>query len=110
MGQVYVMEETKLCQFVLAPCYSGSGFSIYFLSQAVSKLSALARITGYMDADKLKICPLVWMFHSRHLNSKINRINERALRIAYRDYDSSFNTLLEKYDSVNIHVTAKSYD
>ena len=44
------------------------------------------------------------MFHSRHLNSKINRIHERALRIAYKDYDSSFNTLLEKYDSVNIHV------
>ena len=44
------------------------------------------------------------MFHSRHLNSKINNIHERALKIAYKDYDSSFNTLLEKDDSVNIHV------
>ena len=44
------------------------------------------------------------MFHSRHLNSKINRIHERALRIAYKNYDSSFNTLLEKDDLVNIHV------
>ena len=26
-------------------------------------------------------CPLIWMFHSRGLNSKINRIHERALRI-----------------------------
>ena len=46
--------------------------------------------------------PLVWMFHSRHLNNKINRIHERALRIAYKDYKSSFNTLLDK--SVNIHA------
>ena len=84
--------------------------------KAGSKLSALARISRYMDANKLKIlmrafvisqfeyCPLVWMFHSRHLNSKINRIHETAVRIAYKDYDSSFNALLEKDDSVNIHV------
>ena len=26
-------------------------------------------------------CPLIWMFHSRGLNNKINRIHERALRI-----------------------------
>ena len=44
------------------------------------------------------------MFHSRHLNSKINRIHETALRIAYKDYDSSFNALLEKDVSVNIHI------
>ena len=26
-------------------------------------------------------CPLVWMYHSRGLNNKINNIHERALRI-----------------------------
>ena len=30
----------------------------------------------------------------------INRIHERALRIAYNDYTSDFNHLLEKDDSV----------
>ena len=25
-------------------------------------------------------CPLIWMFHSRGLNDKINRIHERALK------------------------------
>ena len=49
-------------------------------------------------------CPLVWMFHSRHLNNKINRIHERTLRIAKKDYESSFNTLLEKDHSVSIHA------
>ena len=44
------------------------------------------------------------MFHSRHLNNKINSIHERALRIAYKDFESNFKTLLEKDNSVSIHV------
>ena len=48
-------------------------------------------------------CPLVWMFHSRSLNNKINRIHKRALRITYNDKSSSFQNLFEKDDSVTIH-------
>ena len=47
--------------------------------------------------------PLVWMFHSSKMNNKINRLHERALRIAYKDFCSSFATLLEKDRSVTIH-------
>ena len=54
--------------------------------------------------SQFQYCPLVWMFHSRHLNNTISRIHERALRIAYKDYESSFNTLLEKDNSVSIHA------
>ena len=57
------------------------------------KLYALARISKYVSHDKLKIlmktfvqsqfnyCPLVWMFCSRTLNNKINKLHERALRL-----------------------------
>ena len=48
-------------------------------------------------------CPLVWMFDSRKLNHRINNIHERALRIVYKDRESSFEKLLEKDDSVKIH-------
>ena len=48
-------------------------------------------------------CPLVWMFHSRSLNNKINRIHKRLLRITYNDKSSSFQNLLEKDSSVTIH-------
>ena len=48
-------------------------------------------------------CPLVWMFHSRGLNNRINKIHERALRIVYRDDKSPFETLLEKDKSFTIH-------
>ena len=45
-------------------------------------------------------CPLVWMFHSREINRKINHIHERSLRI---DYNSSFKDLLKTDNSVCIH-------
>ena len=37
------------------------------------------------------------------MNNKINRLHERALRIAYKDHASSFESLLEKDRSVTIH-------
>ena len=52
--------------------------------EASAKLDALARISGYMNLPKRAIimksfitsqfgyCPLIWMFHSRTLNNKIN--------------------------------------
>ena len=48
-------------------------------------------------------CLLVWMFHSRKLNNRINNIHERALRIVYRDYESTFQQLLKQNKSVSIH-------
>ena len=48
-------------------------------------------------------CPLIWMFHSRSLNNKINRIHERALRVTYNDKSSSFQDSLQKDNSVSIH-------
>ena len=48
-------------------------------------------------------CPLIWMFHSRELNNKINRIHERALRITYKDKSPTFQELLKKDNSVSIH-------
>ena len=38
--------------------------------------------------------PLIWMFYSRTLNNKINRLHEKALRIVYGDYKSRFDELL----------------
>lgn len=43
------------------------------------------------------------MFHSRDLNNRINRIHERALRIAYKDQTSSFTELLRNAGTVTVH-------
>ena len=54
-------------------------------------------------ASEFGYCPLIWMFHSRKLNSRINKLHERALRMVYQDYVSSFTELLEKDKSTTIH-------
>ena len=53
--------------------------------------------------SQFNYCPIIWMFHSRSLNNKINHIHERALRVVYNDYRSSFAELLTKDKSVSIH-------
>ena len=82
--------------------------------KAGNKLFALSRMSTYLGTDKLRLLmralvtsqfqyfPLVWMFHSRKMNNKINRLHERALRIAYKHHTSSFVSLLEKDRSVTI--------
>ena len=46
--------------------------------------------------------PLIWMFH-RRINNKVNKIHERALRVAYKDSHSCFESLLKRNNSVSLH-------
>ena len=48
-------------------------------------------------------CPVVWMFHSPKLNNCINRLHERALRVVYRDFDSSFEELLRRHSYTTLY-------
>ena len=80
------------------------------------KLHALSRISYLMTFEQRKkvmnafilsqfgYCPLVWMFHSRTLNNRINKLHERALRMVYQDSKSSFEELLLQNKSFTIHV------
>ena len=87
----------------------------FMCKKASQKLYALARIAPFMDLKQRRnimkafvesqfgYCPIIWMFHSRGLNNKINRIHEKALRITYKDKSSTFQELLEKDNSVSYH-------
>ena len=48
-------------------------------------------------------CLLIWMFHSRRVNNKINHLLESSLRIVYKDNYSSYVDLLVKEKSFTIH-------
>ena len=52
--------------------------------------------------SQFSYCPLIWMFHSRIMNNKINRLHERCMRLIYEDKTSSFEELLEQDKSVSI--------
>ena len=79
------------------------------------KVTALARIVKLLPFSKRRIilktfiesqfsyCPLVWMFCSKQMNRKINHVHERALRLVYRDFNSTFEELLNRDKSVSIH-------
>ena len=76
------------------------------LCNKASQKHALARIAHYKQPLQMQTimkavinsqfgyCPLVWMFHSRTLNNRINKIHERALRMVYNDNISTFDELL----------------
>ena len=83
--------------------------------KASQKMYALARLAKFLSFHRKRVllkafiesqfsyCPLVWMFCSRKMNRKINHIHERALRLVYDDYESSFHELLIKDNTVTIH-------
>ena len=83
--------------------------------KASQKLHALARISKYLDKNKLRVimktfiesqfnyCPTTWMFHSRKLNNRINLLHERALRIVYKDNQLTFRDLLILDKSFCVH-------
>jgi retron-type reverse transcriptase len=86
------------------------------LGKGNQKLHALMRVAKYTDEEKLRIlmktfiesqfkyCPLLWMFHSKALDDRINKLHERALRVVYKDDSNlTFEQLLEKDKSFSTH-------
>ena len=106
----YVIKSSGVEELLGLTIDSNLNFKEHILSlckKANRKLHALSRVSKYMTLNKrrilMKSCPLIWMIHKRGFNNKINHIHERALRIAYNDYSSSFEDLLNKDKSVTIH-------
>ena len=74
--------------------------------RASRKLNSLAKLVNYKDLPKTHIFmnafftsefyyrPVIWMFHSRSLNNKINKLHERCLKIIYNDKKSNFDEVL----------------
>ena len=81
-----------------------------------NKLDALIRIAPYLDQNQLRLiynsffkgqlsyCPLIRTFCSRRSDHLINKLQERAVRIAYSDFNSSFSELLEMANESTIHI------
>ena len=108
--------KNKLLGIVLDSKLPFKGQINNLCKKASQNLNALAKVVPYICLEKKEnsyesICitsqfgyyPLVWMFHSRDLNNKVNYLHERELRITYGDKSSSFQELLKKYNSVSIH-------
>ena len=54
--------------------------------------------------SQFSYCPLMWMFHSRKMEHRINSIHKRALKLVYQDsHNLTFRELLSKDKSVSNH-------
>ena len=53
--------------------------------------------------SQFNYCPLIWMFHNRALNNRINKIDEGALQLVYQNKNLSFIELLELDNAVTIY-------
>ena len=110
--------ETHLVKLLGVNIESELTFNNYLKTickKASRKLNALSRLCSIIPLNQRKCLmqaffisqfsysPLVWMFHSRKLNTKINELHYRALRMVYRDETSSFEELLAKDGAVTIH-------
>ena len=85
------------------------------IKKANRKLAVIKRNQSYLQYQQKKAvlssfvhsqlahAPLVWMFHTKDLNHRINKIQERALRLLYNDEGSNFSELLQKDGSFTIH-------
>ena len=89
-----------------------------YLSDICNKVSRKINALGPIALEKRRIvmkifiesqfnyCPLIWMFHSRTINNKINHLHEKALRIVYSDFKSSFEGVLMKDNTFKIQSLA----
>jgi hypothetical protein len=94
---------------------SFNNYLMKICKKASSKVTALNRLARIVPLEKKRTimsafiesqfswCPLIWMYCSKEANDRINRIHTRALRMVYLDYTSTFEELLIKDKSVNMH-------
>ena len=71
-------------------------------SNFMSLIQRRASMTTFIESQ-LSYCSLVYMFHDRIVNKKINSFHERALLIFYKSYISSVEDLLKRDKSVTTH-------
>ena len=77
-------------------------------SKAARQLNALSRISRHINlksksiiynsfiASNFNYCPLVWYFCGTANSNKLDKLQERSLRILYNDFDSPIQNLIEQ--------------
>jgi len=113
--QIWESREQKLLGIVLENTLKFENHLSTQCKKAGQKLSALIRISKFLKFNQKRTlmkafiegqfgyCPLLWMFSGKTSNNRINKLHERALRVVYSDYNSTFDDLLRRDGSVSIH-------
>ena len=108
--------RVKLLSFHIDSTLNFDYHASQFCKKASKKLYALARIFKYVETSKCRVlvnsfktaqfsyCPLIWMFHSRRMEHRINKIHGRALHLIFPSNSKlTFKEILDKNKTVSIH-------
>ena len=113
---LYAEAEQKLLGIIIDKDLNFQSHTKSIIKTANQKLSALIRVAPFMTDFNKKVifnsffkgqfnyCPLLWMFSTREVNHKINRLHERGLRALLNDETSAFNDMLSKSNDTTIDV------
>ena len=113
--QIWESYEEKLLGVIIDKNLNFNSHLTTLCNKVGQKVTVLARLAKLLPFHKRRLilktfiesqfsyCALAWMFHSRKINRKINHIHERALRLVYDDYMSTFEELLITDKSILIH-------
>ena len=72
---------------------------LYFFFQRKVKYIIYNKLTifhTFIILSNFNFCPLAWHFCTEKNSKKIEKVQERALRFVYEDYNSSYDNLLKK--------------
>ena len=85
-------------------------------SRASNQINALKRISRFLNVDgRLQIykafiranfsyCPVSWIFCGKRNSKKLEKLQERALRLVYNDYTNSYSELLSKANMFSLSM------
>jgi hypothetical protein len=59
--------------------------------------------------SNFNFCPLAWHFCSKANTIKLEKIQERALRFIYEDYNSTYEKLLHKMPSQRTKIEIRQH-
>ena len=108
--------EQKVLGIIIEKDLNFQSHTKSIIKTANQKLSSLIRVAPFMTDFNKKVifnsffkgqfnyCPLLWMFSTRKVNHKINRLHERGSRALLNDETSTFNDMLLKSNDTTIHV------
>ena len=90
---------------VSAICKKASGQlnALKHLSPHLTYKSRKAAVDAFILSN-FNYCPLVWYFSTARELQKIERIQERALRLTHDDYESDYNVLLDRSNTVTMKI------
>ena len=89
---LFVLKRSYICHYVICITVPLSALSIIEKLLSFNKRRTLFKT---FVEFQFQYCPILWIFHSRRTNNKINRLHERAL--------STFDQLIAMDKSFCIH-------